>query len=326
MKRRTLGGRLAVSEIGYGCMGLSGTYGAASDEQSIAVLRKAVALGIDMLDTADAYGPFHNEEVVGKALKGMRDKAIVATKFGQVRKPDGSRTICGTPEYVREACDASLKRLGIDVIDLYYQHRVDKTVPIEDTVGAMAGLVKAGKVRYLGLSEVSAANLRRAHEVHPITAVQSELSLWSRQDEVDILPACRELGVGYVAYAPLGRGFLTGTVQTQDALEASDVRRMMPRFNADNIGHNMQLARRLAELARAKGATPAQLAIAWVLAKGPDVVPIPGTRNEARLAENIKAADIALSAAELASLDEAAPIGAAKGDRYGAMMMGTIDR
>jgi aryl-alcohol dehydrogenase-like predicted oxidoreductase len=308
-------------------MGLSGTYGAAKDEESIAILRKAVELGINMLDTADAYGPFHNEEVVGKALKGIpRNKVIVATKFGQVRKPDGSRTICGTPEYVREACDASLKRLGIDVIDLYYQHRVDKSVPIEDTVGAMAGLVKAGKVRYLGLSEVSAANLRRAHKVHPITAVQSELSLWSRQDEVDILPACRELGIGFVAYSPLGRGFLTGTVQTQDALEASDVRRMMPRFNADNIGHNLQLARRLAELARAKGVTPAQLAIAWVLAKGPDVVPIPGTRKEARLAENIKATEIKLSAAEIKSLDDAAPIGAAKGDRYGAMMMGTIDR
>ena len=326
MKQRTLGGKLKVSAIGYGCMGLSGTYGTANDEQSIALLRKVVDLGINMLDSADAYGPFHNEEVVGKALKGIRDKVILATKFGQVRKPDGTRTICGTPEYVREACDASLKRLGIDRIDLYYQHRVDKSVPIEDTVGAMAELVKAGKVRYLGLSEVSAANLRRAHKVHPITAVQSELSLWSRQDEADILPACRELGVGYVAYSPLGRGFLTGTVQAPDALEANDVRRMMPRFNADNIGHNMQIAKQLAELARAKGVTPAQLAIAWVLAKGDDVVPIPGSRSEARVKENIAAAEIKLSAAEIKALDALAPTTVVKGDRYGAAMMGAIDR
>lgn len=326
MKQRTLGGKLKVSAIGYGCMGLSGTYGTANDEQSIALLRKVVDLGINMLDSADAYGPFHNEEVVGKALQGIRDKVILATKFGQVRKPDGTRTICGTPEYVREACDASLKRLGIDRIDLYYQHRVDKSVPIEDTVGAMAGLVKAGKVRYLGLSEVSAANLRRAHKVHPITAVQSELSLWSRQDEADILPACRELGVGYVAYSPLGRGFLTGTVQAPDALEANDVRRMMPRFNADNIGHNMQIAKQLAELARAKGVTPAQLALAWVLAKGDDVVPIPGSRSEARVKENIAAAEIKLSAAEIKALDGLAPTTVVKGDRYGAAMMGAIDR
>jgi len=326
MKQRTLGGKLKVSAIGYGCMGLSGTYGTANDEQSIALLRKVVDLGINMLDTADAYGPFHNEEVVGKALKGIRDKVILATKFGQVRKPDGTRTICGTPEYVREACDASLKRLGIDRIDLYYQHRVDKSVPIEDTVGAMAELVKAGKVRYLGLSEVSAANLRRAHKVHPITAVQSELSLWSRQDEADILPACRELGVGYVAYSPLGRGFLTGTVQAPDALESNDVRRMMPRFNADNIGHNMQIAKQLAELARAKGVTPAQLAIAWVLAKGDDIVPIPGSRSQARVAENIAATEIALSAAEIKALDALAPATGVKGDRYGAAMMGAIDR
>jgi aryl-alcohol dehydrogenase-like predicted oxidoreductase len=326
MKQRTLGGRLAVSEIGYGCFGLSGVYGAADDQKSIAVIHKAVELGVTMLDTADSYGPFHNEELVGKALKGIRDKVIVATKFGQVRLPDGSRTIRGTPEYVREACEASLKRLGIDRIDLYYQHRVDKNVPIEDTVGALAELVKAGKVRYLGLSEVGPANLRRAHKVHPITAVQSELSLWSRQDETDILPACRELGVGFVAYSPLGRGFLTGTVQAPDKLEASDVRRTMPRFEAENLGHNLELARRIAELARAKGVTPAQLALAWVLAKGPDVVPIPGTRSEARLVENLKAAEVVLSAADVRALDAAAPIGVVKGERYGAWMMGTIDR
>ncbi|MCL4801811.1 MAG: aldo/keto reductase [Burkholderiales bacterium] len=326
MKQRTLGGRLAVAEIGYGCFGLSGVYGAADDAQSIAVIRKAIELGVTMLDTADAYGPFHNEELVGRALKGIRDKVVLATKFGQVRKPDGSRTICGTPEYVREACDASLKRLGVDVIDLYYQHRVDKTVPIEDTVGAMAALVTAGKVRHLGLSEVGPATLRRAHKVHPITAVQSELSLWSRDDETDVLPACRELGVGYVAYSPLGRGFLTGKVTAPDAFEPQDVRRTMPRFDAGNLGHNVELARRIGELARAKGATPAQLALAWVLAKGRDIVPIPGTRREARLVENLKAAEVALSAAEVAQLEAAAPIGAVRGDRYGAWMMGTIDR
>jgi len=326
MKQRTLGGRLAVSELGYGCFGLSGVYGAADDEQSIRVIRKAVELGVTMLDTADAYGPFHNETLLGQALRGIRDKVIVATKFGQIRKPDGTRGVLGTPEYVREACHASLKRLGIDTIDLYYQHRIDKTVPIEDTVGAMAGLVKAGKVRYLGLSEVGPATLRRAHKVNPITAVQSELSLWSREDETDVLPACRELGVGYVAYSPLGRGFLTGTVTAAAALEQNDVRRTMPRFEAANIAQNTELVRRIGEVARAKRATVAQLALAWVLAKGSDVVPIPGTRSEARLAENLGAAAIALSPAEVAGLEAAAPVGAVKGERYGAWMMGTIDR
>ena len=326
MKQRTLGGKITVAEIGYGCFGLSGVYGAADDAESIAIIRKAVELGVTMIDTADAYGPFHNEELVGKALKGIRDKVILATKFGQRFNPDGTRSICGTPDYVRSACEASLKRLGVDSIDLYYQHRVDKTVPIEDTVGAMAELVKAGKVRHLGLSEVSAANLRRAHKVHPIAAVQSELSLWSRQDEADVLPACRELGVGYVAYSPLGRGFLTGTVESSEKFEAKDVRRTMPRFNAENLDHNLQVVWRLEELARAKGATPAQLALAWVLAKGENVVPIPGTRREARLVENLKAADIKLAAADIKSLETLAAAGAVKGERYGAMMMGTVDR
>jgi len=330
MKQRTLGknpgGTIKVSEIGYGCFGLSGVYGAAKDAESIAIIRKAVDLGVTMLDSADSYGPHHNEELVGKALVGIRDKVILATKFGQRFNPDGTRSICGTPEYVRSACDASLKRLNVDVIDLYYQHRVDKTVQIEETVGAMAELVKAGKVRHLGLSEVSAANLRRAHKVHPITAVQSELSLWSRQDEADILPACRELGVGYVAYSPLGRGFLTGTVESSEKFEEKDVRRTMPRFTATNIDHNLQLVWRIGELARAKGATPAQLALAWVLAKGPDVVPIPGTRREARLVENLGAAEIRLTAGEIAGLEEIAKIGVVQGDRYGAMMMGTVDR
>ncbi len=330
MKQRTLGknpgATITVSEIGYGCFGLSGVYGAAKDAESIAIIRKAVDLGVTMLDSADSYGPHHNEELVGKALAGIRDKVILATKFGQRFNPDGTRSICGTPEYVRSACEASLKRLNVDVIDLYYQHRVDKSVQIEETVGAMAELVKAGKVRHLGLSEVSAANLRRAHKVHPITAVQSELSLWSRQDEADILPACRELGVGYVAYSPLGRGFLTGTVESSEKFEEKDVRRTMPRFTAANLDHNLQLVWRIGELARAKGATPAQLALAWVLAKGPDVVPIPGTRREARLVENLGAAAIKLTAAEIASLEEIAKIGVVQGDRYGAMMMGTVDR
>jgi len=326
MKQRTLGGRITVAEIGYGCFGLSGVYGAADDNESIAIIRKAVELGVTMLDTADAYGPFHNEELVGKALQGIRDKVVLATKFGQRFNPDGTRSICGTPDYVRSACEGSLKRLGVDTIDLYYQHRVDKTVPIEETVGAMAELVKAGKVRHLGLSEVSAANLRRAHKVHPIAAVQSELSLWSRQDEADILPACRELGVGYVAYSPLGRGFLTGKVESPEKFEAKDVRRTMPRFNAENLDHNLQVVFRLEELARAKKATPAQLALAWVLAKGEDVVPIPGTRREARLVENLEAAEIKLTGADIAALESLAAADAVKGERYGAMMMGTVDR
>ncbi len=326
MKNRTLGGKLAVSEIGYGCFGLSGVYGAANDAESIALVRKAVELGVTMIDTSDSYGPFHNEELLSKALSGIRDKVILATKFGQRFNPDGTRSMCGTPEYVHSACEGSLKRLKVDRIDLYYQHRVDKSVAIEETVGAMAELVKAGKVRYLGLSEVSAANLKRAHKVHPITAVQSELSLWSRQDEADILPACRELGVGYVAYSPLGRGFLTGAVESSERFEEKDVRRTMPRFSAANLDHNLHLVWQLGELARAKGATPAQLALAWVLAKGPDVVPIPGTRREARLVENLAAADIKLSAADLKSLEEIAKIGVVKGERYGEMMMGTVDR
>jgi aryl-alcohol dehydrogenase-like predicted oxidoreductase len=326
MKQRTLGGKITVAEIGYGCFGLSGVYGAADDNESIAIIRKAVELGVTMIDTADSYGPFHNEELVGKALKGIRDKVLLATKFGQRFHPDGTRTMCGTPDYVRSACEASLKRLGVDTIDLYYQHRVDKTVPIEDTVGAMAGLVKAGKVRHLGLSEVSVANLRRAHKVHPIAAVQSELSLWSRQDEADILPACRELGVGYVAYSPLGRGFLAGKVESSEKFEAKDVRRTMPRFSAENLDHNLQVVWRLEELARAKRATPAQLALAWVLAKGEDVLPIPGTRRQERLVENLKAAEITLTAADIKALESLAAADAVKGERYGAFMMGTVDR
>jgi len=326
MRTRTLGGRIEVAEIGYGCMGLSGTYGPTEEAAAIAVLRAAVDAGVTMLDTADAYGPFTNEALVGRALKGLRSEVLVATKFGQRTMPDGSRTICGRPEYVREACDASLKRLGIDHIDLYYQHRVDKGVPIDETVDAMAALIKAGKVRFLGLSEASAANIRRAHRIHPITAVQSELSLWSRQDEQDILPVCRELNIGYVAYSPLGRGFLTGTVQSAKELEPGDVRRLFPRFAEANIDRNVQLARRIGELAARRGVTAAQLALAWTLHKGRDIVPIPGTRSPARLRENLAAAAIELSDAEMQALEELAPVGAAAGDRYGAPMMQHIDR
>lgn len=325
MKTRTLGGKLIVPEVGYGCMGLSGIYGPSNDEASIALVRKIVDMGVTMLDSADAYGNGHNEELLGKALAGIRDKVTLITKFGQQRKPEGT-TVCGTPEYVRQACEASLKRLKVDAIDLYFQHRVDKSVPIEDTVGAMADLIKQGKVKYIGLSEVSAANLRRAHKVHPITAVQSELSLWSRQDETDILPACRELGIGYVAYSPLGRGFLTGTVTGREGLDAKDTRQSHPRFAKENIGENLKLAEKLKAMAAKKGVTSAQLSLAWVLAKGKDIVPIPGTKSEARVRENVAAADIMLTDAEIRSLEEIAPIGATKGERYPAANFAHIDR
>ncbi len=325
MKRRTLGGKITVNEVGYGCMGLSGIYGASDDAKSIDLVRRVVDLGVNFLDSADAYGNGHNEELLGKALKGIRDKIVLATKFGQQRKPEGT-VICGTPEYVRSACEASLKRLGVTTIDLYFQHRVDKTVPIEDTVGAMADLVKQGKVRHLGLSEVSVANLRRAVKVHPIVAVQSELSLWSRQDESDVLPTCRELGIGYTAYSPLGRGFLTGTVSGRETLDPKDTRQSHPRFAPENITENLKLAAKLKALAAAKGCTPAQLALAWVLSKGNDIVPIPGTKSESRVVENIKASDIVLSASEIKALEEIAPIGMTKGDRYPAANMKAIDR
>ncbi|HZR02119.1 MAG TPA: aldo/keto reductase [Burkholderiales bacterium] len=326
MKMRKLGRELQVAEIGFGCMALSGVYGPTEDAQSIALLREAADQGVTMLDTADAYGPFHNEELVGKALAGIRDRVVLATKFGQRKNSDGTRTICGTPSYVREACDASLARLRVDHIDLYYQHRVDRTVPIEETVGAMAELVAAGKVRYLGLSEISVANLRRANVIHPITAVQSELSLWTREDETTVLPVCSELGVGYVAYSPLGRGFLAAPVPAADVLDVKDLRRGMPRFARENATHNMQLAQRVRELAKAKGITPAQLALAWVLHLGQHIVPIPGTRSAKHLAENLAAARITLTPADVAALRQAAPVGFTKGDRYPAATMGLIDR
>jgi len=325
MKTRTLGSKLSVPEIGYGCMGLSGIYGPVNDEASIKLIHEVVELGVTLLDSSDAYGSGHNETVLGRALSGIRDRVILVTKFGQIRKPEGT-TICGTPEYVKQACEASLKRLNVDCIDLYFQHRVDKTVPIEETVGAMADLVKAGKVRYLGLSEVSVSNLKRAHQVHAITAVQSELSIWSRQDELDVLPACRELGIGYLAYSPLGRGFLTGMVTTIDTLDEKDTRKNHPRFNAENIKKNAHIAQSVQNMAKQKGVTAAQLAIAWVLNKGPDVVPIPGTKSIQRVKENIAAANIVLSPAEMSELDSIAPIGATQGGRYPQMNLIHIDR
>ena len=306
-------------------MGLSGVYGPADDDASIRLIHEVVDLGITLLDSSDAYGNGHNEAVVGRALAGIRDRVTLVTKFGQIRKPEGT-LICGTPEYVKQACEASLKRLNVDCIDLYFQHRVDKTVPIEETVGAMADLVQAGKVRCLGLSEVSVANLRRAHSVHPITAVQSELSIWSRQDERDILPACRDLGIGYLAYSPLGRGFLTGTVTTTEHLDEKDTRKNHPRFNAQNIQKNAHIAQSVQAMATQKGVTAAQLAIAWVLHKGQDIVPIPGTKSIQRVKENMAAADVVLTPADMAALDSIAPIGVTQGDRYPAMNLNHIDR
>ncbi|MGE0314335.1 MAG: aldo/keto reductase [Lautropia sp.] len=325
MKTRLLGNGITVPEIGYGCMGLSGIYGPANDEASIKLIHDAIDLGIGLFDSSDAYGSGHNETLLGKALVGVRDKVFLVTKFGQQRKPEGT-TICGTPAYVHQACDASLRRLGVDCIDLYFQHRVDKTVPIEDTVGAMADLVRAGKVRHLGLSEVSCANLRRAHAVHPIAAVQSELSLWSRQDELDILPTCRELGVGYVAYSPLGRGFLTGTVTGRETMDAKDTRQSHPRFEKENIRRNLALAEKLKGVAARLGISAAQLALAWVLHKGTDIVPIPGTKSLQRLRENVGAAEVSLDAQVMQELEQIAPIGIATGERYPAASLVHVDR
>jgi aryl-alcohol dehydrogenase-like predicted oxidoreductase len=327
MKRRTLGRKLVVSAQGLGCMGMSEFYGEADERESIAVIHRALELGVDFLDTADMYGPFTNETLVGKAIRDRRDRVVVATKFGNERRPDGSWVgINGRPEYVRSCCDASLERLGVDHIDLYYQHRVDPSVPIEETVGAMADLVEAGKVRYLGMSEAAPTTIRRAHAVHPISALQTEYSLWTRDVESEILATVRELGIGFVAYSPLGRGFLTGSFRTADDLADNDYRRMSPRFQGENLQANLTIVDRVKEIALSKGVTPAQLALAWVMAQGDDIVPIPGTKRLTYLEQNIAAADLELTSEELARIDEAAPPGVAAGTRYPEFAMQTVDR
>jgi aryl-alcohol dehydrogenase-like predicted oxidoreductase len=328
MQKRKLGSNgLTVSAMGLGCMGMSEFYGPGDEGESVATIHRALDLGVNFLDTADMYGPFKNEELVGRAIKGRREEVILATKFGNVRGAEGSFLgINGRPEYVRSACEASLQRLGIETIDLYYQHRVDPKTPIEDTVGEMARLVDEGKVRFLGLSEAGIETIRRAAQVHPIAALQTEYSLWTRDPEDGILDTCRELGIGFVAYSPLGRGFLTGEIKTIDDLDDGDYRRLSPRFQGENFNKNLELVDHIRKVAAEKNCTPAQIGLAWVLAQGEDIVPIPGTKHRKYLEQNVEAVDIKLTSEDLCRIDEIAPKGAAAGTRYPEAGMAAVNR